>query len=620
MSLEVRGVTLRADNGVEILRSVTLTVPDGSVTLLVGRTGSGKSSLIDVLAGLRAPSEGAVTVDGLLLWRSRRPDARALRRLGVVFQFPEHQLFARTVRGEFRYSLAPYNLPPAEAERRMLDALAAVGLSRDVLDLPPLLLSGGQRRRVSLASTLACEPAWLLLDEPTAGIDPEGVRLILQVLETRRSAGSGCVIATHDWDAFLPLADQVVWLDEGRIRFAGAPDEWLKEVGRRSGTAATSGNAQGALQNLGETVAWDLGEPAGLTVWRALAARGVTLPQVPLDPDELAAMVEAASASADAEGADSARDASAAPPDGPAGRQATEVKTVEPAENGELDAEPAGEVRPSTGASLGVLERVKPRAAAATPAPAAHGAWARRLDPRAKWLAYMLLCAGIAMQHRWTGLAVATVFAVAFVKTFGVDWRALWRISKGLLVFVVLSALLSGVRLSFGAGGRAGFSPTAALDTVRRLYPLWLLVTTGLALPASTSTMMMKRGLEAGLSPLRRLGIPVDAVALACALVLRFIPVILAELGRFTRIARARGKHPGAGLRPRDLPAVVLPLVLSVMELGESLSLAMEARGYVRIGQRRTHAVALSWTRADTWTVAGGAAAFGMLWLVHSWL
>ncbi|MBX6354135.1 MAG: ATP-binding cassette domain-containing protein [Thermoflavifilum sp.] len=562
-SLVVEGVTLYGEDGTCILRDIRFAAAAASVTLLIGPTGSGKSSLLDVMGGLRAPSQGRVTVDGVAMWRGNKPEVAALRRIGMGFQFPEQQLFARTVRAEFAYSLRPLRLTKAQVEARMLAALADVGLSADLLEMPPLLLSGGQRRRVALATTLAADPAWLLLDEPTAGLDPEGVRLVRDIVRRRRDAGAGVVIATHDWDTFAPLADQVVWLERGQVRFAGPLDAWL----RRLVSEGEGGDA--------------LGEPTGVSVWRMLHARGITLPLIPLDPTTLPAAVLQTGRNVGEAWSDTSAPASGTTPEGA-------EKTAAGARDQHTMA--------------GTVQR-----GLAT------------LDPRAKWGGYFLLCAGMVIQYRWLGLAAATVTAGAFVWAAGVPWARLWRVSKGLLVFMAAMALLAGVRLSLGTAHPVGFTAAAAVDAARRLYPVWLLVTCGLALPATTSTMMLKRGLEAGLAPLRRLRIPVDAFSLAAALVLRFIPVIMQELTRFTRIARARGKSPSNRLRPRNLPALVLPLLLSVLELGDTLAVAMEARGYARIGQRRTQAIVLRWTRQDSLAVGAALAMFAVLLALRVW-
>lgn len=562
-SLVVEGVTLYGEDGTCILRDIRFAAAAASVTLLIGPTGSGKSSLLDVMGGLRSPSQGRVTVDGVAMWRGNKPEVAALRRIGMGFQFPEQQLFARTVRAEFAYSLRPLRLTKAQVEARMLAALADVGLSADLLEMPPLLLSGGQRRRVALATTLAADPAWLLLDEPTAGLDPEGVRLVRDIVRRRRDAGAGVVIATHDWDTFAPLADQVVWLERGQVRFAGPLDAWL----RRLVSEGEGGDA--------------LGEPTGVSVWRMLHARGITLPLIPLDPTTLPAAVLQTGRNVGEAWSDTSAPASGTTPEGA-------EKTAAGARDQHTMA--------------GTVQR-----GLAT------------LDPRAKWGGYFLLCAGMVIQYRWLGLAAATVTAGAFVWAAGVPWARLWRVSKGLLVFMAAMALLAGLRLSLGTAHPVGFTAAAAVDAARRLYPVWLLVTCGLALPATTSTMMLKRGLEAGLAPLRRLRIPVDAFSLAAALVLRFIPVIMQELTRFTRIARARGKSPSNRLRPRNLPALVLPLLLSVLELGDTLAVAMEARGYARIGQRRTQAIVLRWTRQDSLAVGAALAMFAVLLALRVW-
>ncbi|WP_127584481.1 ATP-binding cassette domain-containing protein, partial [Paenibacillus koleovorans] len=214
------------------LSGITCTLQPGRVTLLIGANGSGKSTLLDVLGGLIVPDEGQVQFVAADERESRdrgeyeRPAEGGLRGLktagvGMVFQFPEQQLFARTVKGEFDYSLRPLRVSKREAERRTAEALREVGLDGGALSLHPFGLSGGEQRRVAVASTLATEPAWLLLDEASAGQDAEGLRrMAAQLRRWSRQEGRGVVLATHDLAAFLPLADEVLVLVRGRLAAA----------------------------------------------------------------------------------------------------------------------------------------------------------------------------------------------------------------------------------------------------------------------------------------------------------------------------------------------------------------------------------------------------------------
>lgn len=188
------------------LEGVTLCVPEGGLALVVGRTGSGKSTLLRLLAGLIAPTAGEIAADG---------------RVAMVFQDPESQLFAETLLEDAAFG--PRNLGSSEAEAReaAAEALAAVGLDPARFgDRSPFTLSGGEARRAAIAGVLAMRPAYLLLDEPTAGLDGAGRRSVRAAVERARGS-AGVVIVSHDPEEFLAETDVVLMLDAGRPAFTG---------------------------------------------------------------------------------------------------------------------------------------------------------------------------------------------------------------------------------------------------------------------------------------------------------------------------------------------------------------------------------------------------------------
>jgi energy-coupling factor transport system ATP-binding protein len=223
MALELTDITIEfrigMDSRVRALDGASLRLSAGELVLIVGATGSGKTTLMRVAAGLLAPDEGAVTVDG----RPLPGPAAALResRVGLVFQDPETQLFAETVLDDVAFG--PRNLRMSDPESRARDALAQVGLAAPELpDRSPFALSGGQARRVAIAGVLAMDPAYLLLDEPTAGLDVCGRSAVLSSLRAAREAGTGVAVVTHDPEELLEQADSVVILAGGRVAHAGS--------------------------------------------------------------------------------------------------------------------------------------------------------------------------------------------------------------------------------------------------------------------------------------------------------------------------------------------------------------------------------------------------------------
>src|SRR5690606_21678137 len=163
-----------APGAVTALEDVSLTIQDGEAVGLIGPTGSGKSTLVQHLAGLLRPTSGRVLVDGRDLWTAGADRRKLRQRIGLVFQYPEHQLFEETVRADIAYGPRNLGLEPHEVERRVSRALRRVGLDEEILDRSPFELSGGQMRRVATAGVLAMEPRVLVLDEPQAGPDPPG--------------------------------------------------------------------------------------------------------------------------------------------------------------------------------------------------------------------------------------------------------------------------------------------------------------------------------------------------------------------------------------------------------------------------------------------------------------
>jgi energy-coupling factor transport system ATP-binding protein len=238
---------------------VDLTVEPGELVAVLGATGSGKSTLLRLMTGLLAPSEGSVLVDG-----TEASAALAHGRVGMVFQRPEAQLFAESVAEDVAFG--PRNLGASAVEARAAadEALEAVGLDpRGFGGRSPFTLSGGEARRVAVAGVLAMRPAYLLLDEPTAGLDAGGRASVLAAV-TRARESSGVVVVTHDPEEFLPDADRVLVLAGGTQVFSGAPALLLADP---SPLAAAG-----------------LEAPPVLRVQLLMRAAGAALPMLTLDP------------------------------------------------------------------------------------------------------------------------------------------------------------------------------------------------------------------------------------------------------------------------------------------------------------------------------------------------
>ncbi len=207
------------------LSDVNLTIHDGEFIGLIGHTGSGKSTLVQHLNGLIMPTSGRVLVDGMDL-ADKATDRRAIRqRVGLVFQYPENQLFEETVEKDIAFGPRNLGLDEAEIDRRVKDAMRRVALDYDRLhDRSVFELSGGQMRRVAIAGVLAMEPQVLVLDEPCAGLDPRGREEILGLIKKlHEEAGTTIVMVSHSMDDVASLAERVIVMNHGELVMDGVP-------------------------------------------------------------------------------------------------------------------------------------------------------------------------------------------------------------------------------------------------------------------------------------------------------------------------------------------------------------------------------------------------------------
>ncbi|MEW5783733.1 MAG: energy-coupling factor transporter ATPase [Bacillota bacterium] len=211
------------------LRGVTLAIERGSCSALIGPSGSGKSTLIQHLNGLLKATAGRVVVDGRAVGEDRQEMLKLRRRVGLVFQMPEQQFFAETVYDEIAFAPRNMGCNPGAVEARVKQALNQVGLDYGKLkDRSPFHLSAGQKRLTAVAAILALRPEVLIMDEPTAGLDPANRQRLHDLLKTlNREAGLTILIVTHDLDQAAALADRILVLNDGRLVMSGPPAEIL---------------------------------------------------------------------------------------------------------------------------------------------------------------------------------------------------------------------------------------------------------------------------------------------------------------------------------------------------------------------------------------------------------
>lgn len=230
MSIEVRNLTHRyasvGGDGVLAVDDLSLTVEEGEWVAIIGHTGSGKSTFVRHLNGLTRPTSGEVQVEDYLVSAEGKPDLRGLRRMvGLVFQYPEQQLFEETVAREIAFGPKNWGVTGEELDRVVAQAMEMVGLGPEFAERNPFALSGGQKRRVAIASVLASGPKYLVLDEPTAGLDAQGRHDLLELLAGINARGVTLLQVTHDMDIAFGCASKILALEKGRKVFYATPQE-----------------------------------------------------------------------------------------------------------------------------------------------------------------------------------------------------------------------------------------------------------------------------------------------------------------------------------------------------------------------------------------------------------
>lgn len=228
------GYTYQPDTPFEYkaVEDISFHIPSGSFVAIIGHTGSGKSTLIQHLNGLLFPTKGKVTIGDFQLSKEKKPkNIKELRQnVGVVFQYPEHQLFEETIRKDIAFGPSNFGVSDDEIDEIINKVLPAVQLTDDFLDRSPFDLSGGQMRRVAIAGVLAMQPQVLVLDEPTAGLDPRGQHEIMEMFSAlHKKEKLTTLLVTHSMEDALKYADYVLILDKGKLFMEGKPSEIFKD-------------------------------------------------------------------------------------------------------------------------------------------------------------------------------------------------------------------------------------------------------------------------------------------------------------------------------------------------------------------------------------------------------
>ena len=210
------------------VEDVSIDIPEGTYMAIIGHTGSGKSTILQHLNGLLQPSKGTVKIGGHEIKAGQKnKHLKPIRqKVGIVFQFPEHQLFEETVEKDIIFGPMNFGISEIEAKKRARIALKQVGLAEEILEKSPFDLSGGQMRRVAIAGVLAMEPDIIVLDEPTAGLDPRGRKEIMDMFyDLHKERKLSTILVTHSMEDAARYADQIVIMQQGKVAKQGTPEE-----------------------------------------------------------------------------------------------------------------------------------------------------------------------------------------------------------------------------------------------------------------------------------------------------------------------------------------------------------------------------------------------------------
>ena len=252
------------------ISDVNVEIHAGELVAVIGHTGSGKSTFMQHLNGLLRPSSGAVYVDGEDIFANKEATRDVRFKVGLVFQYPEYQLFEETVYKDIAFGPRNMKLGEGEIDERVREAARLTGVGEELFERSPLELSGGQKRRVAIAGVMAMRPRVLILDEPMAGLDPAGCAGIMQnITDYRRETGSTVLLVTHDMDDAAKIADRLIVFHEGAVAMDGTPDE--------------------VFSRQRELVEMGLDVPQSAAIADALRARGVALPASIYTLDQLRA-------------------------------------------------------------------------------------------------------------------------------------------------------------------------------------------------------------------------------------------------------------------------------------------------------------------------------------------
>ena len=545
-SLAFSHVSIAYENA-EVLNDISLSIPSGRVTLIAGRSGAGKTTLACLAAGLTKAQSGSVLLGGT---------APVPGEVALAFQNPEQQLFLETVEHELAF--APRNLGCSEDEvaRRVSDAASQLEI-KELLPSDPFCLSGGQARRVALASILTLSPRAVVLDEPTAGLDAPARAALHRLVQDLACKGLPVLVVSHDLEEWLAIADQVVLLADGTIAWQGTP-----------GALASDMDAF-ARAGLEPPESWQLRELLAQAEKRDSAGvNGATSAKTATRDQEAGAVQGPEGVEAQEPRATAARDSKSTAAQGPkaaVARAPKGVATQEPSSHG-----------------LGVAAKPSRKDAA--------GRGLEDVDARVKVTLLLVATAALfAARAPWT-LAMWAMLCLLVLRASGIGGKAVAHALKPvalLFAFIVCANLVScDGSADVAIAGGVGISTVGAARAATAVARIIMLVCLALSVATSTTPTKLAHACTSLMRPLGHIGVPIEDVGLVLSMALRFIPVVSEEAGRIRLAQRARGVNFDEGSvlrRVRAWAAVLTPLVVGLFRRADRVAESMDARCY---GQR----------------------------------
>lgn len=573
-SLAFSHVSIAYENA-DVLNDISLSIPSGRVTLIAGRSGAGKTTLACLAAGLTKAQSGSVLLGGT---------APVPGEVALAFQNPEQQLFLETVEHELAF--APRNLGCSEDEvaRRVSEAASQLEI-KELLPSDPFCLSGGQARRVALASILTLSPRAVALDEPTAGLDAPARTALHRLVQDLACKGLPVLVVSHDLEEWLAIADQVILLADGTIAWQGMPGALASDIDAF------------ARAGLEPPESWQLRELLAQAEKRDSAGvNGATSAKTATRDQEAGAAQGPEGVEAQEPRATAARDSKSTAAQGPKATVARALRgaaTQEPSSHGsEVAAKPSRKGTAGRG-----LEGV---------------------DARVKVILLLVATAALFAARAPWALAVWAMLCLLVLRASGIGGKAVARALKPvalLFAFIVCANLVScDGSADVAIAGSVGISTVGAARAATAVARIIMLVCLALSVAKSTTPTKLAHACTSLMRPLGHIGVPIEDVGLVLSMALRFIPVVSEEAGRIRLAQRARGVNFDEGSvlrRVRAWAAVLTPLVVGLFRRADRVAESMDARCYGQRSSEQHRRVPLQ--PADKLVLLGGLVVMAVL-------